>query len=72
MSTKDLTRELHRLIPCTGDVKTGPDGEITVRLSRLNTLGGNEIATAFLNEINDLAPLLLGTDPIPIWFRLRD
>ena len=72
MSTKDLTRKLRRLIPCAGDVKTGPDGGVTVRLSRLNTLGGNEIATASLNEINSLAPVLLGTDPIPIWFRLRD
>ncbi len=72
LSTKHFTRTLRQLIRCGGDVETGPDGGVTVRLSKLYTLGENETATASLNEINDLAPLLLGTDPIPIRFRLRD
>ncbi len=72
LSTKDFTRKLRQLIRCGGDVETGPDGGVTVRLSRLYTPAENQIATTSLNEINDLAPLLLGTDPIPIRFRLRD
>ncbi len=69
---RDQVDFLRRLIRSGGDVKTGTDGGITVSLSRLNTLAENQIATAFLNEINGLAPVLLGTDPIPIRFRLRD
>jgi len=59
------------LIRYGGEVKTGADGGITVALLRLNTPAENHIATAFLNEINSFAPVLLGADPIPIKFRLR-
>ena len=69
---RDQVDFLRRLIRSGGEVKTGSDGGITVSLSRLNTSAENQIATAFLNEINGLAPVLLGTDPIPIRFRLRD
>ena len=68
---RDQVDFLRRLIRCGGEVKMGSDGGITVSLSRLNTLGENQIATAFLNEINGLDPVLLGADPIPIRFRLR-
>jgi len=68
---RDQVDFLRRLIRSGGEVKTGSDGGITVSLSRLNTPAENQIATAFLNEINSLAPVLLGTDPIPIRFRLK-
>ena len=68
---RDQVDFLRRLIRCGGEVKMGTDGGIVVSLSRLNTPAENEIAMAFLNEINGLAPVLLGGDPIPIRFRLR-
>ena len=68
---RDQVDFLRRLIRSGGEVKTGSDGGITVSLSRLNTPAENQIATAFLHEINGLAPVLLGTDPIPIRFRLK-
>jgi hypothetical protein len=52
---RDQVDFLRRLIRCGGDVKRGSDGGITVSLSRLNTSAENQIATAFLNEINTLA-----------------
>ena len=68
---RDQVDFLRRMIRSGGEVKMGADGRITVSLSRLNTPAENEIATAFLNEINDLDPELLGGDSIPIRFRLR-
>ena len=68
---RDQVDFLRRLIRSGGEVKTGTDGGITVSLSRLNTPAENQIATAFLNEINGLESVLLGADPIPIRFRLR-
>ena len=59
------------MIRCGGEVKTGANGGITVTLLRLNTPAENQIATAFLNEINSFDPVLLGADPIPIKFRVR-
>ena len=67
---RDQVDFLRRLIRSGGDVKLGSDGRITVHLSRLNTPAENQIATAFLDEINILEPVLLGGDPIPIRFRL--
>jgi transposase len=69
---RDQVDFLRRLIRCGGEVKMGSDGGITVSLSRLNTPAENQIATAFLHEINSYEPVLLGADPIPIQFRLRD
>jgi hypothetical protein len=68
---RDQLDFLRRLIRCGGEVKMGTDGKIVVSLSRLNTPAENEIATAFLDEINGLEPVLLGGDPIPICFCLR-
>jgi hypothetical protein len=68
---RDQLDFLRRLIRCGGEAKMGTDGKVAVSLSRLNTPAENEIATAFLNEINSLEPVLLGGDPIPIRFRLR-
>jgi hypothetical protein len=68
---RDQVDFLRRLIRCGGEVKTGVEGRIRVSLSRLNTPAENEIAKAFLDEINNLEPVLLGADPIPIRFRLR-
>jgi hypothetical protein len=67
---RDQLDFLRRLIRCGGEVKMGTDGKVVVSLSRLNTPAENEIATAFLDEINGLEPVLLGADPIPIRFRL--
>lgn len=68
---RDQVDFLRRLIRCGGEVNTGADGGIRVSLSRLNTPAENEIAKAFLDEINNLEPVLLGADPIPIRFNLR-
>jgi len=68
---RDQVDFLRRLIRCGGEVKTGAEGGITVILSRLNTAAENQIATAFLDEINSFEPMLLGADPVPIRFRLR-
>ena len=68
---RDQVDFLRRLIRCGGEVNTGADGGIRVSLSRLNTPAENEIAKAFLDEINSLDPVLLGADPIPIRFSLR-
>ncbi len=67
---RDQVDFLRRLIRSGGEVKLGGDGRITVQLSRLNTPSENQIATAFLDEINTLEPVLLGGDPIPIRFHL--
>ena len=68
---RDQVDFLRRLIRSGGDVKLGGDGRITVHLSPLNTPSENQIATAFLDEINTLEPVSLGGDPIPIRFRLK-
>ena len=65
---RDQVDFLRRLIRCGGEVKTGVDGGITVTLSRLNTPAENQIATAFLNEISNIAPGVAEdqSDPHPV------
>lgn len=67
---RDQVDFLRRLIGTGGRVKLQADGGVTVTLSPLNTDSENEVAKAFLEEINGLAPCLLGSNPAPLKFRL--
>jgi hypothetical protein len=67
---RDQVDFLRRLIRCGGEVRMGADGQVSVTLSGLNTPVENRVAADFLREINNLNPVLLGTDPRPIKFGL--
>jgi len=57
---RDQVDFLRRLIYAGGDVKLNGDGRVTVALTRMNTAAENQVAQAFLDEINRLEPTLLG------------
>ena len=68
---RDQVDFLRRLLRAGGDVKLNGDGRVTVALARMNTAAENEVAQAFLDEINRLGPTLLGGEPLPLKFRLK-
>jgi len=68
---RDQVDFLRRLLRAGGDVKLNGDGRVTVALTRMNTAAENEVAQAFLDEINELGPTLLGGEPLPLKFRLK-
>jgi transposase len=68
---RDQVDFLRRLLRAGGDVKLNGDGRVTVDLTRMNTSAENEVAQAFLDEINELGPTLLGGEPLPLKFRLK-
>ncbi len=67
---RDQIEFLRRLIRSGGQVKLGFDGQLIVSLTRMDTQWENKIAKAFLEEINSLNPILLGTTPMGLKFRL--
>lgn len=68
---RDQVDFLRRLIRSGGHVKMGSDGKVQVMLTRMNTNRENEVAEAFLAEINGLGSTLLGTSQIGLRFRLQ-